>query len=49
MLQLIRIIIGPILTLLALNELFRLNIEINVYTWLATLWLQLLLMTLIKN
>lgn len=34
--------IGPILTIKALNILFGLGIDVNLYTWLATFWLQIL-------
>jgi len=36
------IVVGPILTINALNILFGLGIEVNLYTWLATFWLQTL-------
>lgn len=35
------IITGPIATIWSLNTLFNLNIDTNLYTWLATAWLQL--------
>lgn len=37
------IIIFPILTIVSLNILFGLDIDINLETWLATFWLTLLL------
>ena len=36
------IVIGPILTIKALNILFGLGIDVNIFTWMATFWLQIL-------
>ena len=30
---------GPILTIMSINTLFGLNIAINFWTWLSTVWL----------
>ena len=34
--------IGPILTIASLNTLFGLNIAYTFWTWLSTVWLQLI-------
>jgi 5-bromo-4-chloroindolyl phosphate hydrolysis protein len=33
------VLVGPILTIMSLNYLFNLDIPINIWSWLATLWL----------
>ena len=35
--------IGPVLTILSLNTLFSLTIPLNIWTWLSTLWLGIVL------
>lgn len=39
------IFVGPIFSILALNTLFGLSIPVNVYTWLASFWLTMILTT----
>jgi|TARA_B110000238_G_C15991173_1_gene380325 hypothetical protein len=34
------IVVGPFITLWAINTLFLTTIEFNITTWLATFWLQ---------
>ena len=33
------LLIGPWITIVALNTLFSLNIEVTIWTWLAAFWL----------
>lgn len=40
LLILVLIIISPIISIWALNTLFKLNIEFSFWTWLAVAWLQ---------
>jgi hypothetical protein len=37
------IFIGPYFTILALNTLFGLGIEVNIGTWFAALWIMLVI------
>lgn len=39
LLAIVLIGLGPVLTLLSVNLLFGLNITINFWTWLSTVWL----------
>ena len=41
--------LGPILTLMSINTLFGLNIAINFWTWLSTVWLFGLFATRVKS
>ena len=38
------IVAGPLITLWSLNTLFSLNIEYNIATWFASLWIGIMLM-----
>ena len=40
---------GPILTIMSINTLFSLNIAINFWTWLSTVWLFGLFATRVKS
>lgn len=42
-------IIGPIISIWALNTLFKLNIEFTFWTWLALAWLQSICFTRLGN
>lgn len=37
------IVLGPVVTIWALNTLFALGIPTNVYTWLAVMWIHILI------
>jgi len=39
------VVIGPIISIWALNTLFKLNIEFTFWTWLALAWLQTICFT----
>ena len=41
--------VGPILTIMSINTLFGLNIAINFWTWLSTVWLFGLFATRVKS
>lgn len=41
--------LGPILTIMSLNTLFGLNIVINFWTWLSTVWLFGVFATRVKS
>ena len=41
--------VGPILTIMSINALFGLNIAINFWTWLSTVWLFGLFATRVKS
>lgn len=42
-------LIGPIISIWALNTLFKLNIEFSFWTWLALAWLQSICFTRLSN